>query len=238
MRCLLIDCDQSQAVATAVGLREEGCKVAWAGDLHAATEALQSQIPDAIVIDRFPPDENCAAAIRQWRASGVHVPIMMIVDAKGLDHRITCLDAGMDGVLIRPFAFAELAARLRALARASTRLARDRNDPERVGLLDFDLRKGEVSVRGELIPLPPRQFKLLAELAQAAGSVVSRQTLFERVWGLAFDPGTKVLETHVSHLRAALERAGVAGAVQTIRGGGYQLNVVADAEAGAATVSA
>ncbi len=141
----------------------------------------------------------------------------MLTARGAVEERVAGLDRGADDYLVKPFAFAELAARLRALERRAhpeeTRLAS--------GALELDLLRLIASVGDARVDLTQTEFALLATLLRAHGDAVTRRDLLREVWGLHFDPGTNVVDVHVNRLRRKLEDAGLAATIRTVRGQGY-----------------
>jgi two-component system OmpR family response regulator len=225
LRCLLVEDDDRLAVQTAADLRKMGYSVDRAPRLDAALEMIQMQAPDAIVLDRMLPDGDSVTAIRSWRDAGLKTPVIMVTVMAGLHERIAGLDAGADDYLAKPFDVAELDARLRALVRLGARQSAAPADVVQAGSIEVDYRRREVRRNGQLVPIQPREFKLLAELASNAGQVVPRAHLLERVWNLHFDPRTKLIETHVSRLRDKLSAGGNEDPIETVRGIGYRLRI-------------
>ena len=225
MRILVVEDDQETAAYIARGLREHGHVVDTAANgqdgLFLATGGTSH---DVLVIDRMLPGLDGLGLVRALRETGVKVPVLFLTALGGVGDRVRGLEAGGDDYLIKPFAFAELMARLQALARrpplsdVPTRLA--------VGDLELDLLKRIVTRRGERVDLQPREFRLLEVLLRHADRVVTRTMLLEEVWDFHFDPKTNIVETHISRLRAKLSRGGQdAELIQTVRGSGYVLRL-------------
>ena len=223
--CLLIEDDDRLASQTASGLTRLGHNVTRVSCLDDATQALQTQTPDVVILDRMLPDGDSTAVIKGWREAGLTAPVIMVTVMAGLHERIAGLDSGADDFLAKPFDVGELDARMRALLRMSARRSAPATDVLTIGSIEIDFRKREVRRRGQLIAVQPREFKLLAELAASAGEVVPRAQLLERVWNLHFDPRTKLIETHVSRLRDKLNAYGERDAIETVRGIGYRLPI-------------
>lgn len=175
----------------------------------------------AIILDRMLPGLDGVALLRHWRDAGVETPVLMLTARGSIEDRVTGLDGGADDYLVKPFAQAELAARVAALLRrgplgaAATRLA--------VGSIELDLIERRVTRGGQRIHLQPREFALLQLLAQNAGQPVTRTMFLERVWGLNFDPRTNIVESHLSRLRTKLNHGFDEDAIETVRGAGYLL---------------
>jgi two-component system OmpR family response regulator len=146
-------------------------------------------------------------------------PVIYLTTMSGIDERVQGLDAGGDDYLVKPFAFAELLARIRALTRRTTQpLAR-----LTAGAIEMDLVKRTVTREGRAIDLVPQEFKLLECLLKNVDRVVTRKMLLEKVWEVYFDPGTNVVESHISRLRSSLNSGFSSDPIQTVRGEGYRL---------------
>lgn len=219
MRALVIEDDAATAAFVAKGLRQEGHVVEVAGDgrdglFHALDGAF-----DVMVIDRMLPGRDGLAIVKAARAAGVRTPILLLTTMSGIDDRVEGLEAGADDYLVKPFAFAELLARLNALARRAP-LA-EAPTTLRAGDLDLDLLARTARRAGREIELTPLEFQLLEELMKAKGRVVTRTMLLEKVWGFHFDPKTSVVETHISRLRAKIDKGFDRELIETARGAGY-----------------
>jgi two-component system OmpR family response regulator len=155
------------------------------------------------------------------RSAEVTAPVLMLTALGKIEDRVEGLDAGADDYLVKPFAFSELAARVNALGRRPppqtivTRLA--------ASGIEMNLLSREVRRNGNLVPLQPREFQLLEVLLRHAGEFVTRTMLLERVWDFHFDPQTKIVETHISRLRAKLNEGGLPDPIETVRGVGYRI---------------
>ena len=176
---------------------------------------------DVIVLDRMLPQIDGLAILRTIRAAKVQIPVLLLTALDGIDDRVEGLEAGADDYLVKPFAFAELQARINALARRPPAL--DMSTTLRIADLEMDLLKHAVTRGDEQIELQPREFQLLEYLLRHAGRVVTRTMMLESIWGFHFDPKTNIVETHISRLRAKLQRSGAAELIHTIRGTGYSL---------------
>jgi two-component system OmpR family response regulator len=223
MRVLIIDDDRGNADSIATGLESAGHGAAIVGTGRQGITLAIERGFDAIVLDRMLPDLDGLSVVALMRAEGLSTPVLFLSVLSGLDDRVQGLRAGGDDYLMKPFEFEELVARLEALARrsalGSTRLS--------AGDLEMDLLKRAVRRGGELIELRPREFRLLETLLRSDGRVVTRRMLLERVFQLHFDPKTKIVETHMSRLRAKLERGRNDPLIYTTRGAGYALRAAA-----------
>lgn len=219
MRALVIEDDAATAAFVAKGLRQEGHVVEVAGDgrdglFHALDGAF-----DVMVIDRMLPGRDGLAIVKAARAAGVRTPILLLTTMGGIDDRVEGLEAGADDYLVKPFAFAELLARLNALARRAP--LSEAPTTLKAGDLDLDLLARTARRAGRDIELTPLEFQLLEELMKAKGRVVTRTMLLEKVWGFHFDPKTSVVETHISRLRAKIDKGFDRELIETARGAGY-----------------
>jgi two-component system OmpR family response regulator len=186
------------------------------GLLLAAGEAY-----DVIVLDRMLPKMDGLAILRTIRASGVKTPVLLLTALGGIDDRVEGLEAGGDDYLVKPFAIAELMARVNALARRPP--AQEAPTTLQVADLKLDRLSRTVSRAGVRIELQPREFQLLEYLMRHAGRVVTRTMLLESVWDYHFDPKTNIVETHVSRLRGKVDRGHAQELIHTVRGAGYCL---------------
>ena len=207
----------------ASGLVGNGYGVIVAADAEAARTALATHEIEAVVFDRLLHDNDAIGEIATWRRSGFALPILILSSLSGVGDRIDGLEAGADDYLVKPFHDEELAARINALMRARDRHVRHEPDVITCGTIRIDRRLRTAERCGVMLPLQPREFKLLEALASAEGRVVPRSMLLEQVWNLKFDPRTKIIETHVSRLRDKLDQAAPGEAIETVRGVGYRL---------------
>jgi two-component system OmpR family response regulator len=179
---------------------------------------------DAIVLDRMLPGLDGMGVLHALRAAGIDTPVIFLSALGSVDDRVTGLTAGSDDYLVKPFAFAELLARLELLMRR-----RGSGTPVETVLttdsLRMDLLKREVRRGDRAIELQPREFRLLEYLMRHAGQVVTRTMLLEGVWDYHFDPGTNVIDVHISRLRRKVDGEGDTILIQTVRGAGYRLGV-------------
>jgi two-component system OmpR family response regulator len=222
MKILLIEDDADTARFVANGLRERGHVVDESSDgrdgLFLASEANY----DVMVIDRMLPRVDGLAIVKTVRAAGVKAPVLMLTTLGGVNDRVEGLEAGADDYLVKPFAFAELMARINALARRPPMAAEEA--VLRVGDLEMDRLKRTVTRAGRRIDLQQQEFKLLEYLMRNSGQVVTRTMLLENVWDFHFDPRTSVVETHISRLRAKVDRDFDRELIHTVRGSGYRLS--------------
>jgi two-component system OmpR family response regulator len=218
MRLLLTEDDAELAQSLTDRFRDQGYEVVHVGDGIQGLKEATGQDFDAIIVDRMLPGMDgleLVKAIRRQKAT----PIIYLTTMSGIDDRVRGLEAGGDDYLIKPFAFAELLARIRAMTRrqapVSSRLF--------AGSIEMDLVQRTVTRRGHPIDLLPQEFRLLEYLLRNADRAVTRRMLLENVWDIHFDPHTSVVESHISRLRARLNAHGEMDAIQTVRGTGYRL---------------
>jgi two-component system OmpR family response regulator len=221
MKLLLAEDDPQAAAWLKRALGEAGHTVDHAargrdGLLLAAGEAY-----DVIILDRMLPGLDGLSILRTIRAAKVKTPVLLLTAMGGIDDRVEGLEAGADDYLVKPFAFAELLARVNALARRPP--VSDTATSLRVADLEMDLLRRTLTRAGERIELQPREFQLLEYLMRHSGRVVTRTMLLESVWDFHFDPRTNIVDTHISRLRGKLERGGSRAVIQTVRGAGYCL---------------
>jgi two-component system OmpR family response regulator len=178
-----------------------------------------------MIVDRLLPGLDGLSLVRALRARGVRTPVLFLTALGTVADRVAGLEAGGDDYLVKPFAFDELYARVKALKRRS---AESRGEPTRLACGDvvMDRLTRQVRVGGAEVDLLPLEYRLLEVLWLNAGQPVTRMMLFEQVWGFHFDPRTNIVETHISRMRAKLEAAGGAPLVRTIRGVGYVVDPV------------
>jgi two-component system OmpR family response regulator len=222
MRILLIEDDRKTAEYVARGFAEAGhvCD-AIASGRQALVQATHEPY-DVFVVDRMLPELDGLSLIKAVRAAGVKVPAIFLTAIGGVDDRVEGLEAGGDDYLVKPFAFSELLARVNALARRPP--VQNQKTVLRTADLELDLIKRNVTRGGQRIDLQPREFSLLEVLMRNEGRVLTRTMLLERVWDFHFDPKTSVVETHISRLRAKIDKPFDVQLLHTIRNTGYSLH--------------
>jgi two-component system, OmpR family, response regulator len=228
MKVLLIEDDQETSAYVARGLREQGHVVDLAATgrdgLFLATDGGH----DVLIVDRMLPGLDGIGLVQTLRQTGVKAPVLFLTALGGVGDRVRGLEAGGDDYLVKPFAFAELLARVNALARRPP--LTDRPTVLRAGDLELDLLKRTVLRGGKPVELQLREFQLLEFLMRNADRVVTRTMLLEAIWDFHFDPKTNIVETHISRLRSKLSQQGGAELIYTIRGAGYVLRTPPPAE--------
>lgn len=222
MKILIIEDDPETAGYLQTGLREQGHSVECVGNGRDGLLLAAGQPFDALVVDRMLPGLDGLSVLKALRGAGVKTPVLLLTALGGIGDRVEGLEAGGDDYLVKPFAFAELLARLNALVRRPP--LNDVPTVLRVADLEMDLLKRSVTRGGESIDLQPREFQLLEYLMRNAGRVTTRTMLLEHVWDFHFDPKTNIVETHISRLRAKVDRGRSRELICTVRGAGYTLN--------------
>ena len=222
MKVLVIEDDAETAAYIARGLHEHGHVADHAPDGRDGLLMAGGGGYDVMVVDRMLPGIDGLGLVRTLRGAGVKAPVLFLTALRGVGDRVQGLEAGGDDYLVKPFAFAELLARLHALARRPP--LSDTPTTLAVADLELDLLRRAATRGGERIELQPREFRLLEFLLRHAGRVVTRTMLLEGVWDFHFDPRTNIVETHVSRLRGKLSRGGQdPELIHTVRGSGYVL---------------
>jgi two-component system OmpR family response regulator len=222
MRILIIEDDLEAGEAMVRGLSEAGHECAHAADGEAGLEAARNGQFDVLIVDRMMPKMDGVTVVETLRREGDATPVLFLSALGEINDRVTGLKAGADDYLVKPYAFAELQARVDALARrrdtgaVATTL--------KVGELEMNLLTREVHRAGKEIDLQPREFQLLEFMMRHAGQSVTRTMLLEKVWEYHFDPQTNVIDVHISRLRSKIDRGFDRPMLQTVRGAGYRLD--------------
>ena len=221
MRVLIVEDDLDAAAYMVKGLKESGYVVDHVADGREALYRVAAETYDAVVVDRMLPSVDGLTIVKTMRSAGNQTPVLILSALGDVDDRVKGLKAGGDDYLVKPYAFAELLARLEALLR------RGRSDaPDtvlKVADLEMDLVGRSVRRAGQGIELKPKEFSLLEYLMRHAGHVVTRTMLLENVWDYSFDPQTNVIDVHISRLRHKIDKGHDKPLLSTIRGAGYSL---------------
>jgi DNA-binding response OmpR family regulator len=231
-RLLLVEDDQRLSRVLARGLREEGFEVEPCADGATALDRLCKHPADVCVLDVRLPKLDGFSVLEQARAAGVTLPILVLTAQDETSDRVRGLNLGADDYLVKPFAFAELLARIQAVLRRSPPASKGRGGaPARAAVLECaDLRLDPGTHRftraGTEIALSQKQFALLEYLLRHGEAVVTREQILRDLWGYEFDPGTNVVDVHVASLRSKIDRDGKASYIRTIRGAGYAMSVL------------
>jgi len=220
MRILVVDDDPAVSGSLDRALRLEGYQVSAAADGHGALQALALSPPEAVVLDLGLPDIDGLEVCRRMRAAGNDTPVLMLTARDAVDDRVQGLDAGADDYLVKPFALAELLARLRALLRR-----RSDDGAEVLRFADLSLDPGTREARrGErTFTLTRIEFDLLELFLNNPRQVLTRDVILDRVWGYNFDSGTNSLAVYVGYLRRKTEAGHEPRLIHTVRGVGYVL---------------
>ncbi|MEN3372078.1 response regulator [Dechloromonas sp. ZS-1] len=216
MRILLVEDDPQLGDGLSVGLRQAGFAVDWLQDGRAADHALQSESFDLVVLDLGLPGIDGMQVLQAARQRGLRAPVLVLTARDATGDKIAGLDAGADDYLVKPVDLDELAARLRALLRRSAGRAApvlQRGD------LQLDPAARSVSLAGQPIDLPAREFTLLQLLLENAGRVLSRSQIEQSLYGWREEPDSNALEVHIHHLRKKLGSE----LIRTLRGVGYTI---------------
>lgn len=223
MRILLLEDDTQLGPWIAGGLREEGHVVDHFEDGKDALMAAMGQEFDLLILDRMVPGLDGLAVLKSLRASKDSTPALFLTALGEVDARVEGFEAGGDDYLTKPFAFAELSARVSALGRR--REGGETTDAAqttlRYGDLSLDLLARRCERQGQVIDLMAKEFKLLEYFMRRPGRLVTRTMLLEQVWDMSFDPTTSVVETHISRLRTKIDKPFEEALLRTRRGEGY-----------------
>ncbi|MDZ4402780.1 response regulator transcription factor [Prosthecobacter sp.] len=220
MRLLVVEDEIKVARFIERGLREEGFVVETASDGESGLQKARGGSFDLVILDVMLPERDGFSVLRELRASGMPARVLMLTARDGVGDRVHGLDLGADDYLVKPFAFAELLARVRALLRRGVS-----EEPAllRAADLQVDLRARRVTRGGQLVVLSAKEFGVLAHLLRRAGNVVTRAELAEQVWEDLPNTPSNVIEVTVYHLREKVDRGFSPALIQTVRGAGYLL---------------
>jgi len=220
MRILLVEDDRRIVRFVAKGLREQAYAVDASGDGDDAFYKLSINDYDAVILDVMIPGRDGFQVCRDMRSAGIAVPVIMLTARDTVQDRITGLDSGADDYLIKPFAVAELLARLRALLRRGEVV---RPATIRIADLLLDTRAQSATRSGRELSLTSKEYALLEYLAREGGRVVSRAEIAEHVWDENFDPLTNLIDVHINRLRRKVDNGFSTKLIHTRRGAGYIL---------------
>ncbi|WP_424134796.1 winged helix-turn-helix domain-containing protein [Roseomonas chloroacetimidivorans] len=222
MRILLVEDDPEVARFVRKGLTEAGHSVEHRDNGKDGLFAAAGEPFDLLVLDRMlPGGVDGLRLVETLRAQDNRTPVLFLTALSAVDERVRGLKAGGDDYLTKPFAFAELLARVEALGRRPA--AEAPATKLRVADLELDLLSRSVTRGGKRIDVQPREFRLLEHLMRHAGQVVTRTMLLEKVWDYHFDPQTNVIDVHVSRLRQKLDRGFDKPLIHTVRNAGYMI---------------
>jgi len=222
MRLLLVEDELEIQTLLRSGLQEAGYEVDVAGDARQAEQLAMASAHEILIVDLGLPDRDGISLILSLREMGVSAPVLILSARRSVDDRVRGLEQGGDDYLTKPFAMAELLARLRNLLK--------RNNPGvgeptklRVQDLELDLLRREAMRGGQTLQLTPQEFVLLEYLCRNAGRVVTRSMILDKVWGMRIQPDTNVVDVHIYRLRGKVDGKGLQPLIRTLRGVGYVL---------------
>jgi two-component system OmpR family response regulator len=221
MRLLIVEDDLEASQAMVTGLSEQAHDCVTAADGLAGLDVARSDRFDVMIVDRMMPRMDGVTMVETLRREGDGTPVLFLSALGEINDRVAGLNAGGDDYLVKPYALAELLARVEALARR-----REMSSVQtvlKVGDLEMDLIAREVRRAGIEIDLQPREFQLLEFLMRHGGQAVTRTMLLEKVWEYHFDPQTNVIDVHISRLRSKIDKGFDRAMLQTVRGAGYRL---------------
>lgn len=222
MKILLVEDDNTTGNYVTKGLASAGHIVDWVKDGREALAAGLDGGYDVAIVDRMIPGLDGLNLVKSLRAASIRIPILFLTAMSGVDDRVEGLEAGGDDYLVKPFAFSELTARINALVRRppitteKTRL--------RVGDLEMNLVTRTTSRGGRRIDLLPREFSLLELLMRNEGRILTKTMFLEKIWNFNFDPQSSVVETHISRLRAKIDKPFDQPLLHTVKNTGYTLH--------------
>lgn len=220
MRVLVVEDEPRIADFIVRGLREQGHAVDLATDGEEALGWADGAVFDAIVLDVMLPVRDGFAVCRAFRERGCRTPILMLTARDAVDDRVRGLDSGADDYLVKPFAFEELLARLRALSRREPAIA---GTALHVGELELDTTTRLASRGGKPVDLTTKEYALLELLMRHPNQVLTRTMIAERVWNYDFDNATNVIDVHIRNLRRKIDDDHDEKLIQTVRGAGYRI---------------
>lgn len=222
MRLLLVEDELEIQGLLRHALGKAGYDLDVAKDGHTASLYVEKSSYDCLIVDLGLPDQDGIDLILQLRKSGMNSPVLILSARRSVDDRVKGLEQGGDDYLTKPFAVAELLARVRNLVR---RNGPAREDSTRLRVLDLelDLLKRKATRNGDVLNLSPQEFVLLEYLCRHAGSVVTRSMLLSEVWGMRIQPDTNVVDVHIYRLRGKIDTEGRVPLIKTLRGIGYVL---------------
>jgi two-component system copper resistance phosphate regulon response regulator CusR len=222
MRILLVEDEHDIQAFLLRSLQEAGYQVDAAADGKAAEALAQENVYDALIVDLGLPDMDGITLILRLRQIGVSAPVLILSARRSVDDRVRGLEQGGDDYLTKPFALAELLARLRNLIKRNAPAGMEASKV-RVLDLELDLLRREATRGGQVLQLTQQEFVLLEYLCRNAGRVVTRSMILDKVWGMRIQPDTNVVDVHIYRLRGKVDGPGQQPLIRTLRGVGYVL---------------
>lgn len=222
MDLLVVEDDAAIAQHIASGLADLGHGAVAVANGEVALADLEQRRFDAVILDRMLPGMDGIEVLRRIRRDHSETPVLILSALGETEDRIKGIDSGADDYLIKPFSMMELSARLNAIVRRTHRAARP--DLFAVGTIEVEVSHHKAMRGGRALNLNKKEFGLLIELLRNHDKAVTRRMLIERVWGYSFEPGTNIVESNMSRLRAKLTQSGDADPIETVRGFGYVLH--------------
>jgi DNA-binding response OmpR family regulator len=222
MRLLLVEDEHDIQSFLRRSLEEAGYQVDAAADGKTAERLARETAYDILIVDLGLPDQDGISLILRLRQIGVRAPVLILSARRSVDDRVRGLEQGGDDYLTKPFALAELLARLRNLLKRNSPAS---NDATRLRVLDLelDLLRREATRSGQVLQLTPQEFVLLEYLCRNAGRVVTRSMILDKVWGMRIQPDTNVVDVHIYRLRGKVDGKEQQPLIRTLRGVGYVL---------------
>ena len=222
MRVLLVEDEHDIQSFLRRSLEEAGYQVDTAADGKTAERLARETVHDILIVDLGLPDQDGISLILRLRQIGVRAPVLILSARRSVDDRVRGLEQGGDDYLTKPFALAELLARLRNLLKRNSPAS---NDATKLRVLDLelDLLRREATRSGQVLQLTPQEFVLLEYLCRNAGRVVTRSMILDKVWGMRIQPDTNVVDVHIYRLRGKVDGKEQQPLIRTLRGVGYVL---------------
>ena len=223
MRILFLEDDQEIGTSVTKSLERSGHIVDWLKDGREALVAATTASHEVIILDRTTPGLDCLSVLQAIRASKNPTPVLFLTSMSEVREKVEGLEEGVDDYLAKPFSFSELLARVNALGRRRISNSNEENNILVFDDLELDLVRRRCTISGEVVPLLAKELRLLEAFMQNRGRVLTKSMLLDQVWSINFDPGTNVVETHLSRLRGKIEKPFGKTYIRTIRGTGYVL---------------
>jgi two-component system copper resistance phosphate regulon response regulator CusR len=220
MRLLLVEDELEIQGIVKQSLLDAGYDVVTANDAKSALKLVERNVFSGLIVDLGLPDLDGIDLILQLRKSGVATPVLILSARRSVDERVKGLELGGDDYLTKPFAAAELVARMRNLVRRGSSKGEQVNHI-RIHDLELDVVRRRATQNGQVLNLTPQEFLLLEYLCRNAGRVVTRSMLLAEVWGMQFQPDTNMVDVHIYRLRGKIDPVGGESRIRTLRGVGY-----------------